>query len=220
MTISGSQAAFVPVRRKGWHAGLMDGGWVSLFEHFTGQLGQEAEDGRYPAGPATWTFRTARGGGVHLEFSVPVAASPTLAVTVQPVHEQFALAAEEFQARVDRGQGWLAPVTGALSCGAAAIPGSCAAGCLGERESDPASPRLRLAAAPASGRGRGLRVARVATRADLQLAVRLGQVGTSGCDSRLHASCRGVELPPPLIGNLHRGVVADHQVQPDPVGHY
>ena len=27
MTISGSQAAFVPVRRKGWHAGLMDGGW-------------------------------------------------------------------------------------------------------------------------------------------------------------------------------------------------
>jgi hypothetical protein len=51
MTISGSQAAFVPVRRKGWHAGLMDG--------------------RYPAGPATWTFRTARGGGVHLEFSVP-----------------------------------------------------------------------------------------------------------------------------------------------------
>jgi len=71
MTISGSQAAFVPVRRKGWHAGLMNGGWVSLYEHFTGQLGQEAEDGRYPAGPATWTFRTARGGGVHLEFSVP-----------------------------------------------------------------------------------------------------------------------------------------------------
>lgn len=106
MTISGSQAAFVPVRRKGWHAGLMDAGWVSLFEHFTGQLGQEAEDGRYPAGPATWTFRTARGGGVHLEFSVPVAASPVLAVTVQPVHEQFALAAEEFQTRVDRGQGW------------------------------------------------------------------------------------------------------------------
>jgi hypothetical protein len=37
----------------------MDGGWVSLFEHFSGQLGQEAEDGRYPAGPATATFRTA-----------------------------------------------------------------------------------------------------------------------------------------------------------------
>jgi hypothetical protein len=111
MTISGSQAAFVPVRRKGWHAGLMDGGWVSLFEHFTGQLGQEAEDGRYPAGPATWTFRTARGGGVHLEFSVPTAASPALAITVQPVYEQFALAAEEFQARVDRADrdGWPAP---------------------------------------------------------------------------------------------------------------
>ena len=83
---------------------------VSLFEHFTGQLGQEAEDGRYPAGPATWTFRTARG-GVHLEFSVPVAASPALAVTVQQVHEQFALAAEEFQAHVDRADrdGWPAP---------------------------------------------------------------------------------------------------------------
>ena len=67
-------------------------------------------DGRYPAGPATWTFRTARG-GVHLEFSVPVAASPALAVTVQPVHEQFALAAEEIQAHVDRADrdGWPAP---------------------------------------------------------------------------------------------------------------
>ena len=111
MTISGSQAFFVPTRRKGWHTRLMDGGWVSLFEHFTGQLGQEAKDGRYPAGPATWTFRTARGGGVHLEFIVPVAASPALAVTVQPVYEQFALAAEEFQARVDRADrdGWPAP---------------------------------------------------------------------------------------------------------------
>jgi len=39
---------------------------------------------------------------------VPVAASPALAVTVQPVHEQFALAAEEFQAHVDRADrdGW------------------------------------------------------------------------------------------------------------------
>lgn len=65
----------------------------------------------YPAGPATWTFRNARGGGVHLEFSVPVAASLALAVTVQPVHEQFALADEEFQAHVDRAErnGWPAP---------------------------------------------------------------------------------------------------------------
>jgi hypothetical protein len=111
MTISGSQAAFVPTRHKGWHAGLMDGGWVSLFEYLTGQLGQEVEDGRYLAGPATWTFRTARGGGVHLEFSVPLAASPALAVVVQLVYEQFGLAAEEFQARVDRADrdGWPAP---------------------------------------------------------------------------------------------------------------
>ena len=28
MTISGSQAFFVPTRRKGWHTRLMDGGWV------------------------------------------------------------------------------------------------------------------------------------------------------------------------------------------------
>jgi hypothetical protein len=166
MTISGSQAAFVPVRRKGWHAGLMDGGWVSLFEHFTGQLGQEAEDGRYPAGPATWTFRTARGGSVHLEFSVPVAASPALAVTVQPVHEQFALAAEEFQARGPRGQGRLArppPRNRDPILRRRCHPGSCAAECLEERESDPASPSL--ASAPASGPGRGLRAARVAIRA-------------------------------------------------------
>jgi hypothetical protein len=111
MTISGSQAFFVPTRRKGWHAGLMDGGWVSLSEHFTGQLGQEAADGRHPAGPAAWTFRTARGGSIHLEFSVPVAASPASAATVQRVYERFALAAEEFQARVDRADrdGWPAP---------------------------------------------------------------------------------------------------------------
>jgi hypothetical protein len=61
--------------------------------------------------PPPGRFRTARGGGVHLEFSVPLAASPALAVTVQSVHEQFALAAEEFQARVDRADrdGWPAP---------------------------------------------------------------------------------------------------------------
>jgi len=42
---------------------------------------------------------------------VPVAASPALAVAVQPVYEQFALAAEEFRARVDRADrdGWPAP---------------------------------------------------------------------------------------------------------------
>ena len=42
---------------------------------------------------------------------MPVAASPALAVTVQPVHEQFALAAEEIQAHVDRADrdGWPAP---------------------------------------------------------------------------------------------------------------
>jgi hypothetical protein len=53
----------------------------------------------------------ARGGGVHLEFSVPTAASPALAITVQPVYEQLALAAEEFQARVDHADrdGWPAP---------------------------------------------------------------------------------------------------------------
>lgn len=48
---------------------------------------------------------------MHLEFSVPLAASPALAVTVQSVYERFALAAEEFQARVDRADrdGWPAP---------------------------------------------------------------------------------------------------------------
>ena len=221
MTISGSQAAFVPVRRKGWHAGLMDGRWGLAVRAFYRPA--------RPGGPG----RPLPGRSRHLD--VPHRPRRRCSPGVQRAsgrqpragrHRPAGARAVRSRrrgvpgARRPRLQGRLArPVTGALSCGAAAIPGSCAAGCLGERETDPASPRLRLAAAPASGRGRGLRAARVATRVDLQLAVRLGQVGTSCCDSRLHAKSRGVELPPPLIGNHRQGVVADHQVQPDPVGH-
>src|SRR5690242_21902304 len=84
MTISGSQAAFVPVRRNGWHAGLMDGGWGLAVRAFYRPARPVGRGRPLPGRPATWTFRTARG-GVHLEFSVPVAASPALAVTVQPV---------------------------------------------------------------------------------------------------------------------------------------
>lgn len=49
VTIGPSQASFVPVRGK-YRDEILDGGWPSVWEHFVGQIGQEAADGRYPAG--------------------------------------------------------------------------------------------------------------------------------------------------------------------------
>jgi hypothetical protein len=99
--VSVGRSRSVTISRK--QAGFTDSplaGWVSVWEHLTGQVDIAMKDrGLYPAGPATVEWREAPTGGIRLDFIIRMVPDGGLSGAWQIIM-QFARVAEELQKRV------------------------------------------------------------------------------------------------------------------------